>query len=215
MIGVQLDFRRRAHALARRLILAEMVGRRFERDWKIVAVTRADADRAIGAAHRARRLRRKHSAVAAKQSIEKSTLLAGASRRAILLAAAVIRERDQQRLALSGAFSGASLEPLKLVLHAFKRVTLIFDAAGERPALRRRGRSRRIRNYCNPCVAIARPAYPPRIVAVEQRCPQRGSVRRGRDRCCRDQAPSIEPRGAGRPDWRKAFAPMTRRLPSR
>ena len=59
--------------------------------------------------------------------------------RAVLLAAAVVGERDQQRLALRGALGGAALQLLELVLHAVEHVALLLDAAVERPALRAAG----------------------------------------------------------------------------
>ena len=69
---------------------------------------------------------------AAEQPVEEAALLAGARGRAVLLAAAVVGERDQQRLALRGALGGAALQLLELVLHAVEHVALLLDAPVER-----------------------------------------------------------------------------------
>ena len=53
-------------------------------------------------------------------------------------AAAVVAERDQQRLALGGAFGGAAVELFELILHALERIALLVDLAVEPAALRRR-----------------------------------------------------------------------------
>jgi hypothetical protein len=55
-----------------------------------------------------------------------------------LRAAAIIAERDQQRLPLRGAFGGAATELLVLVLQALERIALLVDLPAQTAALRRR-----------------------------------------------------------------------------
>jgi hypothetical protein len=55
-----------------------------------------------------------------------------------LRAAAVVGERDQQRLALRGALGGAAGQPFKVVLHALELRASLPDLADQRPAGRRR-----------------------------------------------------------------------------
>src|SRR4029077_17538066 len=59
-------------------------------------------------------------------------------RRTVLRAAAIVPERDQQRLSLRGTFGGAAAELLELVLQALKRIALLVDLAAQAAALRRR-----------------------------------------------------------------------------
>ena len=119
------------------LVLAEMIRRGLERDREIKTVAAAHAYRAIGTAHRSGGLRRKDGA-ATEQPVEEAALLAGARRRAVLRAAAVVGELDQQRLAARGALGGAALQLLELVLHAVEHVALLLDALVEPAALPRR-----------------------------------------------------------------------------
>ena len=52
--------------------------------------------------------------------------------------AAIVAERDQQRLALRGAFGGAAAQLFQLVLQAIERIALLVDLPVQAAALRRR-----------------------------------------------------------------------------
>ena len=84
------------------------------------------------------RRRGEHAAVAAEQAVEEAALLALQRGGAVLRAAAVVAERDQQRLPLRGAFGGAAAELFELILHALERVALLVDLPVKAAALRRR-----------------------------------------------------------------------------
>src|SRR6185437_13273337 len=114
-----------------------------ERDREIIPVAGANADRAIGSAHLRRLSAGRGGDVgvvvaAAKQPVEKSTLLPRECRRAILRAAVIVAERDQQRLTLGGAFGGPAVQPFQTVLHVFQPRPLLVDAPRERAAFARR-----------------------------------------------------------------------------
>ena len=64
--------------------------------------------------------------------------MAGAGGTAVLRTAAVVGQRDQQRLALGGALGGTAVELLELVLQAVECVALLVDVPAERAAFARR-----------------------------------------------------------------------------
>src|SRR6185437_7806261 len=136
VVGVELRLRRRTHALAGLLVVAEVVGRGGVGHREIKAVAGAHANGAEGAAHRPRRI--DVAVVVAEQIVEEPGSLAGERRRAVLRAAAVVGERDQQRLALRGALGGAAGQLFQVVLHALELRASLPDLADQRPAGRRR-----------------------------------------------------------------------------
>ena len=86
----------------------------------------------------ARTARRHAAAIAAEQAVEEAALLALQRGGPVLRTAAIVAERDQQRLPLRGAFGGAAAQLLELVLQALERVALLVDLPAQAAALRRR-----------------------------------------------------------------------------
>src|SRR4029079_1639053 len=133
-IGIEHGFRGRAHALARALVVGEVIGDRRIGDREEIAVAGAHTDRAVSAGRAAIPARIDDAAQDRLKEIAWSRLRRGTG---VLCAAIVLRQLCNDAATLAFAVAAAALEPFQIAHHAVEIAADLLNLRVERLAVLR------------------------------------------------------------------------------